>query len=41
MNSWSEAMLSPERQWTPEEILDKLPNYMGFLSLLQNYFFDG
>jgi hypothetical protein len=41
MNSWSEAFLSPERHWTPEEILGKLNNYMGFLSLLKNYFFDG
>lgn len=41
MNSWSEALLSPERHWTPEEILDKLENYMVFLSLLKNDLFDG
>ena len=38
MNSWSEALLSSERQWTPEEILDKLNNYMKFLSLFKDHF---
>jgi hypothetical protein len=41
MDSWSEALLSPERNWTPEEILDKLKNYMDFLSLFKNRFLDG
>ena len=39
MNSWSDAMLSPEQHWEPEKILQKLENYMTFLSLLQNYLF--
>ena len=39
LKSWSEAMLSPERNWNPEEILEKLENYMTFLSLLQNDIF--
>jgi hypothetical protein len=39
MKSWSEAMLSSERRWTTEEILEKLKNYMTFLSLLQDYLF--
>ena len=39
MNSWSDAMLSREQHWEPEKILQKLENYMTFLSLLQNYLF--
>ncbi len=38
MNSWSEALLSSERQWTPEEILDKLKDYMKFLYLFKDNF---
>jgi hypothetical protein len=41
MNSWSEALLSPEQRWTPEKILEKLEIYMGFLSSLKDYLFDG
>jgi lambda repressor-like predicted transcriptional regulator len=40
MNSWSEALHSPEQDWTPEEIVAKLEKYMKFLSSLKNYLFD-
>jgi hypothetical protein len=39
MKYWSEVMLSPEQHWEPKEILQKLENYVTFLSLLQNYLF--
>ena len=39
MNSWSDAMLSPERQWTTEKILEKLEKYMEFLFLLKDDIF--
>ena len=40
MKSWSEAMLSSERHWNPEQILQKLKNYIDFLSSLQSYLFE-
>jgi hypothetical protein len=39
MNSWSDAMLSSERQWKAEEILEKLEEYMEFLFLLKDHIF--
>ncbi|CAB4004440.1 Hypothetical predicted protein [Paramuricea clavata] len=39
MNSWSEALLSPERDWTVT--VDKLQKYMDFLFSLKNSLFDG
>jgi hypothetical protein len=40
MDSWSEALLSPEQGWTPKEIVAKLEKYMDFLSSLKTYLFD-
>lgn len=39
MNSWSEALLSHKRMWEPEKILDKLKDYMEFLSILRDDLF--
>ena len=40
MNSWSEKLLSTQKHWTPEEILEtKLETYMKFVSRLKDYLF--
>ena len=40
MNYWSEKLLSPEQNWTPEEILDtKLETYMEFVSMVKDRLF--
>ena len=38
MDSWSEALLSPQPQWTPDEILNKLKDYIKFLTLFKKEF---
>ena len=40
MDSWSKALLSPQPKWTPEEVLDKLEDYMDFLSSFKKKFLD-
>ncbi|XP_028398389.1 uncharacterized protein LOC114521994 [Dendronephthya gigantea] len=39
MDAWTDALLSTERNWKPEEIVDKLGIYMRFLGLLQSVLF--
>ncbi|XP_046847084.1 uncharacterized protein LOC124440703 isoform X1 [Xenia sp. Carnegie-2017] len=37
--SWSKKLLDPDEDWTPEEILAKLKNYMDFFDLFTRSFF--
>ncbi|XP_028399889.1 uncharacterized protein LOC114523221 [Dendronephthya gigantea] len=39
MDAWSEELLSPNRNWNPKKILNKLDVYMKFLCFLQNHLF--
>ena len=40
MDSWSKALLSTEQPLNVEEIVNKLENYMEFLSMLKDDLFN-
>lgn len=41
LDSWSEKMLNPQIDWTPDDILTKLKDFMNFINLFKKGILSG